>query len=124
MVRSQAERDIYDRTEEYALRAIKLFRHLKRKRDEDGLIIGRQYLRAATSIGANMVEADCAESKKDFIHKCTIALKEARECRYWLRLLTRAEIVKSARLAGLADETQQIASVLATIVLKAKRNRA
>lgn len=124
MAAPQVPQDIYERTEDYALRAIKLFRYLKRKRDEDGMIIGRQYLRAATSIGANMVEADSAESRKDFIHKCNIALKEAKECRYWLRLLTRAEIVKPNRLAELVDETQQITLVLASIVLKAKRERA
>lgn len=116
-------RDIYERTEDYALRAIKLFRYLKKRRDEDGMIIGRQYLRAATSIGANMVEADSAESRKDFIHKCSIALKEAKESRYWLRLLIRGQIVPPGRLESLVDETGEIVGVLTGIIVKAKRKR-
>jgi four helix bundle protein len=56
-------------------------------------VIGRQYLRSATSIGANVEEAQAAESRPDFIHKMGIAQKEARESLYWLRLLRASGIV-------------------------------
>lgn len=114
--------DLLTRTEQYALRGIKLFRHLRKLKSEDAWIMGRQYFRAATSIGANLVEADAAETRKDFIHKCGISLKEARECGYWLQLMLLAEVVKPKRLAPLLDETSQLIAVLVTIVVRAKKH--
>jgi four helix bundle protein len=114
--------DLIARTEEYALRAITLFRHLRKVKYEDAWIMGRQYFGAATSVGANLVEADAAETRKDFIHKCGIALKETRECRYWLRLVQLAELVTPKRLDPLLDETDQLISILIAIIVKAKRN--
>ena len=55
-----------------------------------GIEIGKQVVRSATSIGANVEEADAAESKRDFVHKMSIAHKEARETRYWLRIIRAA----------------------------------
>jgi four helix bundle protein len=77
--------------------------------------MGRQLLRAATSVGANLQEADGAQSRADFISKCTIALKEAREALYWLRLLH-----GTGKLNGTGDELthecDRIVAVLTTIV--------
>lgn len=61
--------DIRERSFEYALRAIKLYQFLQEVKDGTGWIIGKQYLRAATSIGANVEEAQSGESRADFIHK-------------------------------------------------------
>jgi four helix bundle protein len=58
--------DIQDRAMEYSVRAVKLYRYLQGKKDGAGVVIGKQYLRAATSIGANLVEAQSGESRKDF----------------------------------------------------------
>ena len=81
--------------------------------------MGRQLMRAATSIGANLEEADAGQSRADFVSKCTIALKEARESHYWLRLLR-----ATGRVDGTADplihECDRIVAVLTTIVRKAK----
>jgi four helix bundle protein len=115
--------DIQERTTDYAVRAVRLFRHLQQGRDGAALVIGRQYLRSATSIGANLVEAQGGESRRDFIHKCCIAQKEARESRYWLALLLKAELVTAERLAGLMDETDQIIAILTRIVLNAKSRK-
>ena len=114
-------RDIYQRTQDYALRAINLFRYLRKQKNEDGGIIGRQYLRSATSVGANLVEADSAESRKDFVPKCGIALKEAKESRYWLRLLLQGDVIPAPKLDSLIDETQQLIAILASIIVKAKQ---
>lgn len=114
-------RDIRDRTAEYALRAVKLYRYLLRRRDGVGLVIGKQFLRSATSIGANLIEAQAGESRKDFIHKCSIAQKEARESKYWLELMLKAEIVRIDRLKPLIDETNQIIAILTAIIVKTKR---
>ena len=112
--------DIQERTMSYALRAVKLFQYLQRRRDAVGLILGKQYLRSATSIGANLVEAQGGESRRDFIHKCSISQKEARESRYWLTLLLKSSIVTEHRLSGLIDETNQIVAILTRIVVNTK----
>ena len=76
--------DIQERTFRFAVRVVRLVERLPR--DGAGLVVGRQVARSATSVGANVEEADGAESKRDFIHKMSIAHKEARETRYWLRI--------------------------------------
>ncbi|HMD96907.1 MAG TPA: four helix bundle protein [Terriglobia bacterium] len=76
--------DIRKRAFRYSLRAIKLYRFLQEGKDGAGWVLGKQYLRAAPSIGANMEEAQSAETKADFIHKYGIAQKEAKESVYWL----------------------------------------
>jgi four helix bundle protein len=79
-------RDIKERTFEFALRIIKLCQHLDRR---PGVPRGLSYrlFKAGTSVGANVEEAQAGQSRPDFISKNSIALKEARECHYWLRLL-------------------------------------
>jgi len=79
--------------------------------------VARQLMRAATSVGANLEEADAAQSRPDFISKCTISLKEAREAHYWLRLLRASnQHVDGERLARECDE---LVAILTTIVRKA-----
>jgi len=72
-------KEIRARTFAYALRAVRLYQYLQGKKDGAGWILGKQYLRASTSIGANVAEAQAGESRADFIHKLAIAQKEARE---------------------------------------------
>jgi four helix bundle protein len=115
-------RDIRERTAEYALRAIKLFRFVQKKQNGVGSVLGKQFLRSATSVGANLLEAQAGESRRDFIHKCSIAQKEARESKYWLELMLKAELVRPDRLIPLVDETNQIIAILTTIIVKSKRS--
>ena len=115
--------DIRERSFEYALRAIKLYQFLKQKQDEAGVIIGKQYLRCATSIGANIEEAQSGESRADFIHKYSIAQKEARESLYWLRILAKSEIIPMQRLILLINETEELIAVITTIIVRAKKNQ-
>lgn len=77
---------------EFALEAIQLYKLLLAKNE---FVLSRQFLKSATSIGANVEEADAGQSKKDFIAKISIASKEAREANYWLRLLKTSEILNS-----------------------------
>ena len=81
--------------------------------------MSRQLMRAATSIGANLEEADAGQSRADFISKCTISLKEAREALYWLRLL-RATNKLDASAEALVHESDRIVAVITTIVRKTK----
>jgi four helix bundle protein len=105
---------IDERTFEFALLIIDLYKYLIRKNE---YIISKQVLRSGTSIGANTHEAQAAQSKKDFISKMTISSKEARETDYWLRLLD-----KSGYLAGfdkkdlLFSENMAIVNILTKIV--------
>jgi four helix bundle protein len=112
---------ITERTVAFSLRIIQLYRQLEK--DGAGRILGRQLLRCATSIGANVHEAQAGQSKADFVAKMSVAHKEAEETAYWLRLVSESGLVPAKRLAPLQDETQQIARVIAAILLSARGRR-
>ncbi|HQF41834.1 MAG TPA: four helix bundle protein [Ignavibacteriaceae bacterium] len=76
---------------DFALEIIELYKLLKNKNE---FVISKQLLRCGTSIGANIEEANAAQTKKDFVTKMAIASKEAREIRYWLRLLSKSKLVQ------------------------------
>lgn len=114
--------DIRERTFEFALRIIKLCNELN-KRPGVCRDISRQLLKAGTSLGPNAEEAQAAQSKPDFISKNSIALKEARETHYWLRLLVAARVLPEKRLAELRDEAEEIKRILGSIVVSAKRSQ-
>ncbi len=81
----------------------------------------RQLIRAATSVGANVEEADGAESRRDTAHKMGISRKEARETRYWLRMLIATDSVPQVHLAevnGLVQEASEIVNILSAIIQK------
>jgi four helix bundle protein len=122
---SQKEaKDIRQRAYQYALRAIKLYQHLQEQRDGAGWMLGKQYLRAATSIGANIEEAQASESRADFIHKFGIAQKGARESLYWLRLVAESHIVSDSRLDALTKETEELVAFITAIVVNTKARNA
>lgn len=80
-----------------------------------------QLLRAATSIGANLIEAKASSSRKDFIRFYEIALKSANETKYWLSLLRDSKLlVSSSEVDGLIDESDQICRMIASSVLTLK----
>lgn len=112
---------IEERSMQYAVRAINLFRHLKSQRDEVAAILGRQYVRSATSIGANLVEARGGESKRDFIHKCAVAQKEARESLYWLNLLARTKTVPPEHLLPMIHETDELIAIITAIIRNTRK---
>lgn len=83
--------------------------------------LGRQVLRSGTSIGANLEEGDAAHSRAEFISKCCISLKEARETHYWLRVLAATSKVGAADGAEeLLRECNELISILTTIVRKTR----
>ena len=113
-------RNIRTRSLGYALRAVRLYQHLQKQKDGAGWIIGKQYLRAATSIGANIEEAQAGESRSDFIHKLGIARKETRESLYWLSVLEQSELISSQRLTPLMKETKELLSIITAIILSTR----
>ena len=82
----------------------------------------QQLLRSGTSVGANLEEAKAASSWREFIRFVEIALREARESVFWLRLCAALRPATASQLAALQDEGEQIARVLAAIVITAKRH--
>ena len=117
--RAQKERDIQERTFAFACRIVKLYQFLA-KQGGDAEVLGKQVLRSGTSIGANLEEAAAGQSKADFVSKCNIALKEARETYYWLRLLNDTEVVPANKLSDLATESNELVAILTTIVKKSR----
>ena len=112
--------DIRDRTFNYALGSVKLYRSVYEEKSGVCRILGKQYLRSATSIGANIEEAQAAESKADFIHKFTIAQKEAKESLYWLLLLDKSGLIQKNNLTYLIQETNEIIAIITSIIKKTK----
>ena len=115
--------DIRERTLQYAIRAVNLCKALQKNNDIAGKIIGKQYLRSATSIGANLQEGYSGESDADFVHKYCIAQKEARESLYWLRILDGAKVFTSEKLQPIIEETDEIIAVITSIIVKVKNKK-
>ena len=114
------DRDIKERTFDIGLRIIQLAAQLPETRT--GKVLGYQVLRCGTSIGANVEEAVAAYSREDFAFKMSIALKEARETHYWLRLVRDAGVLKPNRLDSILGETEEIKKILGSIVSKMRGN--
>lgn len=109
----------------FAVRVIKLCKYLEKHSDVARSVIN-QLLDAGTSVGANLEEAVAGQSRADFIHKNAIALKEARESNYWLRLiLATSEFEQNVKtgIEELRDEALSIANIVAKIIINAKKNR-
>ena len=112
--------DITERTFEFAVRIVKLCQSLD---EHPGVsrVLSKQILRSGTSIGANVEEARAGQSKADFISKNAIALKEARETHYWLRLLITTEIVPKEKLINLIAEAEELKKILGAIVINSQK---
>ena len=111
--------DIQERTFEFAVQVVKLVGRLPRT--VAGIEISKQVVRSATSIGANVEEADAAESKRDFSHKMSIAHKETRETRYWLRII-QAGLLDDEQVRALTQESDELVRILYTIVKNARQS--
>lgn len=112
--------DIRERTFQFAVRVLRAIRRLSN--DQASRVVAYQLAKSATSVGANVEEADGAESKKDFIHKMSIARKEARESRYWLRVV-RAAILDNDEFTALEQESDEQVRILSAIISKAQTPR-
>ncbi len=114
-VAKERRRDIVERTFRFSVRIVKLCQVLD-ERPGVGRTLSRQLLRSGTSIGANIEEAQAGQSRADFLSKYSIALKEARETLYWLRLIAECEILAPLRLAEITQECNELVAILTTIV--------
>lgn len=103
---------------EFALRIVKLFQYLSDKKKE--YVLSNQLLRSGTAIGALVRESEHAESKADFIHKLSIALKEANESDYWVELLHRSEYLTESEYKSLFSDLDEIRRLLVSIIKTSK----
>ncbi|MGG7057931.1 four helix bundle protein [Clostridium nigeriense] len=110
---------VLDKSFNYALNIVKLYLKLKNEKE---YILSNQLVRSATSIGANITEAQYAQSKKDFINKMSIALKESNESEYWLKLLSKAEIISDKEYKIYYDTCSEIKALLINIVKNSKES--
>lgn len=113
--------DICERTFKFSVRIVNLCRFLN-KQGYEVRDLSRQLIRSGTSIGANVEEAQAAQSTADFISKLKISLKEARETRYWLRLLIATKLVKEERLSPLLNEANELMNIIGAIIVKTQKN--
>ena len=110
---------ITDRTKLFAIRIIKACVFLDEKPGVSRSL-AKQLLRSGTSIGANVREAQSAQSNKDFINKLEIALKEARETQYWLEILIESELVSPSKFNSILQEANEIGKILVASTAKLK----
>ena len=101
------------KSKRFALRIIRLYRYLCDQKRE--YILSRQILRSGTSIGANLAEAECAISRKDFLSKVYIALKECSETRYWLELLYESGYIDKAAFESIYKDCLELIRILSSI---------
>lgn len=113
--------DIQARTKQFALRIVHLYSILKTKGAEAD-VLGRQLLRAGTSVGANVRAAARGKSDADFVNKLKICEEEADECVYWLELLAEGGIMPANKLELLLDEAKQITAILVASIKHKKEN--
>ena len=98
----------------FAVRIVKLCKHLNLNRKE--YVLSKQLLRAGTSIGANIAEAEQAQSRADFISKMNIALKEAVESNYWLRLLQATDYLSETEFSSIYSDCRELERMLTAII--------
>jgi len=115
--REERRNVVLEKSFQFSLKIIKLYSSLKGQKEYD---LARQLLRSGTSIGANIEEAQGAQSRKDFINKLSIAYKEARECKYWIRLLIESEVLIHNDLSILLDEVIELNKLLTSIINSSK----
>ena len=103
---------------DFAIRIVRLYRYLCEKKKE--FVLSKQLLRSGTSIGANVAEAQQAQSKADFVSKISIALKETTETKYWLRLLNATDYLSDVEIKTLLADCVEIEKILTSIIKSSK----
>ena len=111
---------LLEKVDAYSNRIIRLYKYLKDEKKE--LIMSKQLLRSGTSIGANIVQSQSAQSSADFIHKLEIALKEAKETHYWLEKLFAGEYINDVGYQSMSNDNIEIIKLLTSIIVTKKKN--
>lgn len=113
--------ELGERLLDFAVRVGKVVDALPRTRL--GRHVAGQLVRAGTAPAPNYEEGRAAESRKDFVHKLGVCLRELRESRYWVRLIIQAQLLPECKMADLHDESTQLCKIIAKSIVTAKQNR-
>jgi four helix bundle protein len=114
------ENILRNKTYAFAIRIVKLSQYLQTTKKE--FVLSKQILRSGTSIGALIRESEYGQSKTDFIHKMTIALKEANETEYWINILKDTDYIEERLFKSLSDDCKEIIKLLIASIKTAKQN--
>ncbi len=114
------ENIIKDKSFKFAVRIIRLYQLFNKEKNE--YVLSKQILRSATSVGAMIREAEHSESKKDFIHKISIAQKEINETIYWLELLKETDFLTEEEFESLNNDAIEIIKIITKILKTTKQN--
>ena len=112
---------VVDKSFEFAVRIVNLHKFMLR--EHKGFVLSKQILRCGTSIGANVAEAQRGQSKADFAAKMSIALKEASETEYWLKLLRRTDYLSEEQYLSLSTDIRELISLLMAICRTANNTK-
>ena len=112
---------IVEKSFDFAVRIVNLRKYLTREHKE--FVLSKQLLRSGTSIGANVSEAQRGQSKADFTAKMSIALKEASETEYWIKLLYRTEYLTKEQYESLYADVQELIGLLMAICRTASQTK-
>ena len=104
---------IQEKSFDFAVRVVKLYRHLTEQKKE--YVLSKQLLRSGTSIGANVEEAIGGQTRKDFGTKINLAYKEARETRYWIRLMKATDYLTESEANSMLNDCEETLKILAAI---------
>ncbi len=109
---------IEDKTLAFANRIVNLYKFLVTEKGE--YIISKQIMRSGTSVGANVAEAQEAQSRNDFCSKMSIALKETNETKYWLKVLLNGEYITNEQFNSVFDDACELHKIISSIILSTK----
>ena len=111
---------IKEKSRNFAIRIVRLYKYLCEEKKE--FVLSKQLLRSGTSIGANVNEALCGISKKDFLAKMYIAYKEAAESQYWLDLLNATEFISDKEFTSINNDCEELRKLLSSITKTTQEN--
>lgn len=115
------ENVLKEKSYKFALRIVNLYKHLSIEKRE--YVLSKQILRSGTSVGANITEANQAQSKLDFVHKLSIALKEAVETEYWLCLLRDSDFLTISQAESLIADCSELIRILTSSIKTSKTKK-
>ena len=115
---SESRSILQDKSFQFALKVIKLYKFLSEEKRE--YVLSKQILRSGTSVGANIREAQNAQSKADFIHKLSISQKECDETIYWLELLHQSEYISEDEFVFMNANANELLKMLRSAILTSK----
>ena len=113
MEKTMSKNIIEQKSFDFAVRIVNLYKHLSSEKKE--FILSKQLLRSGTSIGANVAEAIRGQSKADFLAKMCIALKEANESHYWIRLLYKTDFISEQEFNSIENDVVELIKILSSI---------